>query len=79
MGPEVFNKVTGVFSVYRLVSYMDVGPTFSLLSYAKGDAGLPDYAPDFLPQPIGASSMRNDVLHVAWGQVHWLLLVIKLT
>lgn len=47
MGPEVFNKVTGVFSVYRLVSYMDVGPTFSLLSYAKGDTGLPDYAPDF--------------------------------
>lgn len=39
-----FNKETGIILVYRLDSYMDVGQADSLLRYAKGDGGLPDYA-----------------------------------
>jgi len=45
MGPDVFNKETGIFTFYRLDSYMDVGPAVSLLRYAKGDRWLMDYAP----------------------------------
>lgn len=39
-----FNKETGSL-VYRLDFYIDGGPAVSLLRYAKGDGGLPDYAP----------------------------------
>ena len=45
--------------VYRLDSYMDVGQAVSLLLYAKGDGALPDYAPDFFPQPLGANLMGS--------------------
>ncbi len=34
-----FNKETGIYRVYRLDSYIDVGPAVSLLRYAKGDGG----------------------------------------
>lgn len=45
MGPDVFNKETGIYMVYRLDSYIDSGQTVSLLRYAKGDRRLMDYAP----------------------------------
>lgn len=35
---------------------MGIGEAVSLLRDEKGDAGLPDYALDFLPQPSGATS-----------------------
>jgi hypothetical protein len=57
MGPDVFNKETGIYRAYHLDFYIDVGPAVSLLLYAKGDAGLPNYAPDFFPQPLGANLM----------------------
>ena len=44
---------------YRLDCYIDIGPTVSLLRYAKGDGGLSDYAPDFFPQPLGANLMGS--------------------
>lgn len=47
-------RFLGIFTFYRLDSYIDVGPAVSLLRYAKGDGGLPDYAPDFPPQLLGA-------------------------
>jgi hypothetical protein len=72
-----FNKETGILSVYRLDSYMDIGPTVSLLSYAKGDGRLPDYAPDFFPQLLEASLMGSthvprlfDQVSIVWGLVH---------
>lgn len=43
--------------VYLINSYLDVGPVVSLLRYAKGDAELLDYAPDFFPQLLGANLM----------------------
>jgi hypothetical protein len=49
--------------VYRLDSYVDIRPTVSLLRYAKGDAGCPDYAPD-------SSTL---------GLLHWPHLAMKLT
>jgi len=45
--------------VYRLDSYIDVGPAVSLLLYAKGDGALPDYAPDFFLQLLGANLMGS--------------------
>jgi hypothetical protein len=45
MGPDVFNKETGISRVYPLDSSMDVGPAVSLSRYAKGDRWLLDYAP----------------------------------
>jgi len=50
----ILNKETDTSRVYGLDSYVDVGPAVSLFHYAKGDAGLPDYAPDFSPQLLGA-------------------------
>jgi hypothetical protein len=58
---------------------MDVGPAVSLLRYAKGDAGLPDYAPDFLPQPSGKNLMGYGRLFAAWSHGQGLLLTTKLT
>ena len=58
---------------------MDIFQAVSLLRYAKGDAELPDYAPDFLLQPSGANLLGYGLLCVAWGQGHWLLLAMKLT
>lgn len=49
----ILNNETGTSRVYSLDSYVDVGPAVSF-HYAKGDAGLPDYAPDFPPQLLGA-------------------------
>ena len=54
-----FNKETGIFTFYRLDFYIDVGPAVSLLRYAKGDGGLPDYAPDFFLQLLGANLMGS--------------------
>ena len=54
-----FNKETGIARVYHLDSYIDVGPAVSLLRYAKGDRWLPDYAPDFFTQPLGANLMGS--------------------
>ncbi len=54
-----FNKETGIYRVYRLDSYIDVGPAVSLLRYAKGDGELPDYALDFFPQLLGANLMGS--------------------
>ena len=45
MGPDVFNKKTGISMVCGIDSYIDVGPAASLLRYAKGDRSLMDYAP----------------------------------
>lgn len=47
MGPDAFNKETGISRVYHSDSYADVGPAAPLVHYAKGGGGLLDYTPDF--------------------------------
>jgi hypothetical protein len=40
-----FNKETGIFMVYDIDLYIDVGPAVSLLRYANEHRRLMDYAP----------------------------------
>mgnify|MGYP000960607648 CR=1 FL=1 len=49
MGPDIFNKETGITLVYRLDSYIDVGLAVSLLLYAKGDRGCRIMRLNFYP------------------------------
>ena len=61
------NNETGICSVYLLDSSMDVGPAVSLLRYAKGDGGLPNYAPDFFTSTIKSEPHRGTAFPMLLG------------
>ncbi|MGB9130113.1 MAG: hypothetical protein WCB97_10725 [Thiobacillus sp.] len=67
MGPDVFNKETGICSVYSLDSSMDTGSAVSLLRYAKGDRVCRIMRLIFNLNHQERTSWENGVLHVAWA------------
>ncbi len=50
MGPDVFNKETGISWVYHIDCYVEFCPAVWLLHYVKGSMGLMDYTPDCFPK-----------------------------
>ena len=78
MVPDVFNKETGIYRVYRIDYCIDVGPAVSLLRYAKGVGGLPDYAPNFYLNHQAKTSWET-ASSAPLRPGHWLLLAMKLT
>jgi hypothetical protein len=67
MGPDVFNKETGISRVYRIDCFMDVGPTVSLSHHAKGDGCCRIMLLIFYPNRQERASWGNGVFHVAWA------------